>query len=597
MAATQLFTPNWIVKYMVQNSLGAQWLATYPDSPLQEQMEFYITPAEQSPEVQTQLASITLSSLDPEALTLIDPACGSGHILVEAYDLLKAIYLERGYRLRDVPKLILEKNLFGLDIDQRAGQLAGFALMMKGRADDRRLFDRQVGLNVVVFEDSTDFDPKVLVQGLRLADYGVEPFDLAEVKRLFESASVFGSLIQIPVSLAEKLGALRGLCEVVSQDLFVNYALGRLGVLVQQAELLAGQYDVVVANPPYMGGKGMNGIVKKFAEKAFPDAKSDLFACFMERGYTLAKNVGYSAMVTMQSWMFLSSYEKLRERLLNEKTIKTLTQIGYNSFPSMNSKIAQAVVFTVFNSHIRDLISSFINLNNAPQSANKEEVFLSQNQANYFQVSADEFKKIPGAAIAYWSSHSLREIFKLPKIADFLKSDGQILTGNNELFLRYFWEISSNNIGRNKNWKLHHKGGDFRKWYGNVEWVVAWSEEIREFFRKDKTARIPKEELWDLEGITWSTITSSRPSFRKVLEDESFNKAAPTLIATDKELIPWIICTLNSKIAELILQVINPTLNYLVQDIENIPLISPKKAESLIVDVRGCPKSVLLEYL
>ena len=327
-AATQLFTPNWIVKYLVQNSLGAQWLATYPHSSIREQMDYYIEPAEQTDEVKAQLKSITPSTLNSEALTLIDPASGSGHILVEAYELFRAIYLERGYRQRDVAQLILEKNLFGLDIDGRAAQLTGFALMMKGRADDRRLFERGVKLNLIALVDSNGFDAERLAQSMKLADYGLAVSDLPELKRLFEHASTFGSLIQVPEELAAKLPALKQLSEATSQDLFVSDDLRRLGPLVQQAELLSAKYDAVVANPPYMGSKGMNALVKKFAKDHFPDAKNDLFACFIERGYTLAKDAGHNAMVTMQSWMFLSSFEKMRERMLREKTIKTMAHMG-----------------------------------------------------------------------------------------------------------------------------------------------------------------------------------------------------------------------------------------------------------------------------
>ena len=271
-AATQLFTPNWIVKYLVQNSLGAQWLATYPHSSIREQMDYYIEPAEQTDEVKAQLKSITPSTLNSEALTLIDPASGSGHILVEAYELFRAIYLERGYRQRDVAQLILEKNLFGLDIDERAAQLTGFALMMKGRADDRRLFERGVKLNVMALVDSKGFNAERLAHGVKLSDYGLAVSDLPELKRLFEHASTFGSLIQVPEELAAKLPALKQLSGATSQDLFVSDDLRRLGPLVQQAELLSAKYDAVVANPPYMGSKGMNALVKKFAKDHFPDA-------------------------------------------------------------------------------------------------------------------------------------------------------------------------------------------------------------------------------------------------------------------------------------------------------------------------------------
>lgn len=280
-AATQLFTPNWIVKYMVQNSLGAQWLATYPHSPLRAQMEYYIEPAEQTDEINAQLAAITPSQLNPEELTLIDPACGSGHILVEAYELFKAIYLERGYRQRDVPELILEKNLFGLDIDERAAQLTGFALMMKGRADDRRLFERGVKLNVMALVDSAGFDTEALAKGVELSDYGLKLEDLTELKQLFEHATTFGSLIQVPDVLAAKLPALKQLSEAASQDLFVSEALKRLGILLRQAGILAVQYDAAVMNPPYLDRFEQK--TRAFAAETYPVSKANTYSMFIER--------------------------------------------------------------------------------------------------------------------------------------------------------------------------------------------------------------------------------------------------------------------------------------------------------------------------
>ncbi|MDO6683752.1 BREX-1 system adenine-specific DNA-methyltransferase PglX [Oceanobacter sp. 5_MG-2023] len=348
-AATQLFTPNWIVKYMVQNSLGAQWLATYPESPLKAQMEYYIEPAEQTDEVNAQLKAITPESLNPEELTLIDPASGSGHILVEAYDLFKAIYLERGYRQRDIAQLILEKNLFGLDIDQRAAQLTGFALMMKGREDDRRLFERGVKLNVMAMVDSTRLDVDTLVHGIELSQHHLNAEDLTALKDLFEHATTFGSLIQVPQTLAEKLPALKQLSETNSQDMFVKEVLEHLAPLVKQAEILAAQYDAVVANPPYMGSKGMNSTLKGFALKAYPACKSDLFAIFMERSFGLLRSGGINSQVNMQSWMFLSSFNELREWLIKTRLIRGLMQIGYNSFPELNSKVVQCVAWVVQN--------------------------------------------------------------------------------------------------------------------------------------------------------------------------------------------------------------------------------------------------------
>ena len=291
-AATQLFTPNWIVKYLVQNSLGAQWLATYPHSSIRGLMDYYIEPAEQTDEVNAQLKSITPSTLNSEALTLIDPASGSGHILVEAYELFRAIYLERGYRQRDVAQLILEKNLFGLDIDERAAQLTGFALMMKGRADDRRLFERGVKLNVMALVDSKGFNAERLAHGVKLSDYGLAASDLTELKRLFEHAATFGSLIQVPEGLAAKLAALKQLSEATSQDLFVVDALKRLAPLVRQAEMLAGRYDAVVANPPYMGSKFHTPVLKKFLKDHYKGYEKDMFSAFIDRDLAFSKPMG-----------------------------------------------------------------------------------------------------------------------------------------------------------------------------------------------------------------------------------------------------------------------------------------------------------------
>lgn len=338
-AATQLFTPNWIVKYMVQNSLGAQWLATYPDSPLKAQMAYYIEPAEQTDEVNAQLAAITPSALNPEELTLIDPASGSGHILVEAYDLFKAIYLERGYRQRDLPQLILEKNLFGLDIDERAAQLSGFALMMKGREDDRRLFERGVKLNVMALVDSTGFDPEVLGSGVKLADFGLQLNDLMELKRLFEHATTFGSLIQVPEELAKKLSGLKQLSEASSQDLFVADELNRLGPLAKQAEILAEEYDAVAANPPYLGRKWMSPLLKEWYQRTWPNCKSDLYAGFLYRSLEFVQKSGHAALVTMDSWMFAPAYDGFRIETLNHASITSLIHLGPRAFPSISGEV------------------------------------------------------------------------------------------------------------------------------------------------------------------------------------------------------------------------------------------------------------------
>jgi type II restriction/modification system DNA methylase subunit YeeA len=579
-AATQLFTPNWIVKYMVQNSLGAQWLATCPESPLKGRMEYYIEPAEQTDEVKAQLAAITPNTLNPEELTLIDPASGSGHILVEAYELFKAIYLERGYRLRDIPQLILEKNLFGLDIDERAAQLTGFALMMKGRADDPRFFERRVKLNVMALVDSAGFDAEGLANGLELGSFGLKPGDLTELMRLFEHAATFGSLIQVPKGLAERLPALRQLSAATSQDLFVSEALKRLRQLIQQAEMLAARYDAVVANPPYMGSKGMNALVKKFVKDYFADDKSDLFACFIERGFTLARAAGHNAMVTMQTWMFLSSFEKMRERMLREKTITTMAQIGYNSFPSMNSKVARATVFTIVNRHLGNYIGVFINLNSAPQSADKEAVFLARNPSDRFEVSVSDFTQIPSSPLAYWISQSTRKAFDgTLSLSEYSKPLIGMRTGDNERFIRLWHEVAmdassvrSETPAKSK-WFPYMKGGEYRRWYGNNEYFVNWRDDGREI--KENTLKTYPELDWNnlgwkisnessyfMEAITWTCVSTSPIAARYAPEGALFDTGGSFLPFTEKVRNDLVLCYLNSKPAQSFLDLINPTINY-----------------------------------
>ena len=588
-AATQLFTPNWIVKYLVQNSLGAQWLATYPHSQLSGKMEYYIKPAEQTDEVKVQLAAITPDTLNPEALTLIDPASGSGHILVEAYDLFKAIYLERGYRQRDVAQLILEKNLFGLDIDGRAAQLTGFALMMKGRTNDRRLFERGVELNVMSLVDSKGFDAERLAQSVKLATYGLTASDLTELKRLFEHASTFGSLIQVPEGLAAKLPPLKQLSEATSQDLFVSDALTRLGLLVRQAEMLATQYDAVVANPPYMGSKGMNALVKKFAKDHFPDAKSDLFACFIKRGFTLAKDAGHNAMVTMQSWMFLSSFEKMREWMLREKTIKTMAHLGARAFGSISGEVVQTTACVLQNRSPQSYKPVFFRLLDGGEA--EKSTALANGEKRFDTTAQDEFKKIPGSPVAYWVSERVREVFEegtlLGKLVD---ARVGLQTGDNDQFLRRWHEVDQGKCSYDsksrdaaaqsgKKWFPYNKGGEFRKWYGNQEYLVNWEHDgraIRAFGTENggrARSRAQNTEFYFQESLTWSDVTSGPASFR--LNDSgsihdvagmsafSFRGVARLLLAG--------YC--NTPIVLAIARVTNPTLHFQIGNFVNIPFI------------------------
>jgi type II restriction/modification system DNA methylase subunit YeeA len=568
-AATQLFTPNWIVKYMVQNTIGAQWLATYPDSPLREQMEFYIEPAEQTDEVNAKLAEITPKSLNPEELTLMDPACGSGHILVEAYEIFKAIYLEQGYQLREIPKLILEKNLFGLDIDQRAAQLSSFCLLMKGRADDRRLFGRDLNLNVNALQNSTDFNADGLSHHINLSEYGVNLHDLTGLKKILEHAKTLGSLIQIPEKLAEKLPKVKKLSEAISTDLFASKMLKLLGLLVHQAELLTKQYDAVVANPPYMGRSGMNSLVKDFTKDKYPEEKENLFACFIERGFMLARKTGCISMVTMQSWMFLSSFQEMRKRMLREKLILTMAHLGARAFSSISGEVVQTTAFALRNYAAPGYKPVFFRLVDGNEDEKKEALI--HGKFCFDKIEEGEFEAIPGSPLAYWLSRRVLKSFQLPKLGRQVTTEGQNKTADNDRFLRLSWELSASSIGRGNRWIFYAKGGPFRKWFGNLEFVVDWSVEAVDHYRRSSRCRIVDERFWFQPAVTWTDITSGGTSFRYLPGIGTFDMSGPTAFFSSEEQIWSSLGLLNSVYASELLPVLNPTLHAQLRDIKAIP--------------------------
>ena len=594
-AATQLFTPNWIVKYMVQNSLGAQWLATYPDSKLKEQMEYYIEPAEQTEEVQAQLKEITPTSLDPEELTLIDPACGSGHILVEAYELFKAIYLERGYRQRDVPQLILERNLFGLDIDERAAQLTGFALMMKGRADDRRLFDRGVTLNVMALQDSTNFDADKVIEGANLDDHDLKPKHLTGIKNLFEHASTFGSLIQVPDDLEEKLPALGRLSKATSEDLFVSEALKRLELLVRQAELLAAQYDAVVANPPYMGNKFHDPSLKRYLRDNYKGYEKDLFSAFIRRNGNLTKRYGYSGFMTPMVWMFISTHENLRLSLLDDHTLESLVQLEYNASGAVRVPLC---TFLARNGHIRGFEGSYIRLtefggdrNQGPRTL---DAIRDPDCGWLYRAKPDEFKNIPGSPVAYWVSDATRRAFttcpSLGGVADIRQG---MATTDNVRFLRLWPEVSLRTISLTRDgkeaiaerpcsWFPYNKGGAFRKWFGNEEFIVDYAQDgavLLDLVRKkyprisDPEFVIKNRKYYFRPCTSWSDVTSSATSARYVEPGHIFDTVGPSAFSRtdDPAEIRFFLALINSKVAAHIIPALNPTLHFNLENAKSLP--------------------------
>jgi SAM-dependent methyltransferase len=585
-AATQLFTPNWIVKYMVQNALGAQWLATYPDSPLKDQMAYYIEPAEQTDEVKVQLAAITPDSLNPEELTLIDPACGSGHILVEAYELFKAIYLERGYRQRDVARLILEKNLFGLDIDGRAAQLTGFALMMKGRADDRRLLERGVRLNVMALVDSAEFDAEELAKGVELTDYGLKPGSLTELKRLFEHATTFGSLIQMPKGLAKKLPGLKNLSETTNQDLFVSDSIKYLAPLVRQAEILTAQYDAVVANPPYMGAKWFDPKLKAWITDAYCSSEKDLFSAFIVRIQALTRDAGNSAVMTSFVWMFIASFERLRRKIITHHTIGSLVHLHYDAFADAKAHVC---TFVVQKLHIFGYRSAFIRLADFPgvdvQGPKTLEAIKNRNCDWYFEAVPDKFSRIPGSPAAYWVSDAALAVFDAGiSFNSVAEPKSGLSTTDNDRFLRYWQEVDYNRIGFGLNdasetesidaiWFPLAKGGAFRRWYGNAEFLVNWGENGREIRAKTKGApggRIVSQEFYFKEGVTWSGISSALPSMRAI-ENSIFGSGAKAVFPA-RDAAPYL-ALLNTILVTELLKALSPTVNFEAGHIGNLPII------------------------
>nr|WP_280546027.1 BREX-1 system adenine-specific DNA-methyltransferase PglX [Halomonas sp. 11-S5] len=595
-AATQLFTPNWIVQYLVQNSVGRQWLQTYPDSPLKGEMPYYIEPAEQDPEVQAQLDAITPASIDPETIKVLDPACGSGHILVEAYNVLKAIYEERGYRSRDIPKLILENNLFGLDIDDRAAQLAGFSLLMKAREDDRRIFSRGVRLNVMALQSTQHLDASTLWRNLNLTGdwhqgqsqslFEGEQKELSsndntykaivDLIERFQDAKTFGSLIEVPNSFE---APLKSLLEVLTEladsgDTMQKTAAQQLKPIVQQARMLAQRYDAVVANPPYIGSNNMPKELKIFAVSDYKFASSDLYAIMCARSISLTKDSGFMAFMTPFTWMFLSSFKKLRELMIGENTLLGLVQPQYHAF--FESAFVPICAYFMQKSSIYDYLSSFIKLTSfrgaGIQAEKAREAIKNKECGWFFESKPSDFKKIPNSPVTYWISKDLLEVFDDEKLKEKYESGGRLKTHNDERFVRFFWEVSKKSRGNV--WRELSHGGDYRRWYGNKLRVVEWTDSAKSEYASH--GGLHNERYWGRTGITCSKITSSTNAFRIKDLDQEYSSLAPTVFAKDDStnLVLRGLAVLNSKVVQELLWIINPSMTVNVGDLLSIPALS-----------------------
>ncbi|EJH8681317.1 BREX-1 system adenine-specific DNA-methyltransferase PglX, partial [Escherichia coli] len=616
-AATQLFTPNWIVQYLVQNSVGRQWLQTYPDSPLKDKMEYYIEPAEQTPEVQAQLAAITPASIEPESIKVLDPACGSGHILIEAYNVLKNIYEERGYRGRDIPQLILENNIFGLDIDDRAAQLSGFALLMMARQDDRRIFTRDVRLNIVSLQESLHLDIAKLWQQLNfhqqvqtgsMGDMFAEntaltQTDSAEYQLLmrmlkrFVNAKTLGSLIQVPQEEEAELKVfLDALYRLEQEGDFQQKAAAKAFIpFIQQAWILAQRYDAVVANPPYMGNGGMNSDLKKFAKTYFPDSKSDLFAMFMQHAFSLLKENGFNAQINMQSWMFLSSYENLRYWLLNNKAFITMAHLGARAFGQISGEVVQTTAWVIKNSYIVNNQPVFFRLIEGSEEQKKNE--LASRDKRFDHTLQDNFMKIPGSPIAYWLSSPARYIFETsPAITSVATSAVGLQTGDNDRFLKYWFEVQNDKIYLNaidrksalssqKKWFPCNKGGTFRKWYGNQEYVVNWEYdgiEIKNCVDENGKLRSRQQNstFYFRESVSWSDVTSGDNAFRYIPKGFIFDATGHSSFYNNDSDLHLCLAFLNNIYCSYITKILNPTIHFHVGYFNRLPFPEEIKKHS-----------------
>ncbi|BBG30964.1 BREX-1 system adenine-specific DNA-methyltransferase PglX [Zymobacter palmae] len=603
-AATQLFTPNWIVQYLVQNSVGRQWLQTYPDSPLKGKMDYYIEPAEQTPEVQAQMAAITPASIEPESIKVLDPACGSGHILIETYNVLKNIYEERGYRARDIPQLILENNIFGLDIDDRAAQLSGFALLMMARQDDRRIFTRDVRLNIVSLQESLHLDIAKLWQQLNfhqqnqtgsVGDMFAENATLAHTDtaeyqllmctlKRFVNAKTLGSLIQVPQEEEAELKAfLDALYRLEQEGDFQQKAAAKAFIpYIQQAWILAQRYDAVVANPPYMGSKGMNGELKEFAKNNFPDSKSDLFAMFMQHAFSLLKENGFNAQVNMQSWMFLSSYVSLREWLLNNKTFITMAHLGPRAFAQISGEVVQTTAWVIRNNHSALQQCAFYRLIEGNEEQKKNTLISRKNV--FYNISQDDFKKIPGTPISYWLHKNVIDCYMRGtpfKDRGFPKVGMQ--TANNDKFLRYWHEIDYTEFSQQEaipKWVKYLKGGSYRKWYGNLEYVLRYNRNKHFILAQPNSTLMGLEKL-SSPKCTWTDLTSGNFSCRYA-PDDTFHDISGHCFYPDRSEQFSLLALANTKLFDYFLSITNASFHFQVGDVGKVPVIEVKDKSSEI---------------
>ena len=582
-AATQLFTPDWIVRYMVENSLGRLWVEGHPNDALKSGWKYYLDEAKQEPEVEAQLVKLReeYAAIKPEEIMVIDPCMGSGHILVYAFDVLMQIYTSAGWSEREAAQSILKNNLYGLDIDDRAAQLAYFAIMMKARQYDRRLLTRGIQPNVYAIHESNHI-PSMAIEYFHQGDARLKT-DIERLAAAMRDAKEYGSILNVtPVDFARLYIRFDEIRDEI--HMMQPVVMDELLPMVQCAELLAQKYDVVVTNPPYMGGSGMDATLSGYVKKHYPDSKSDLFSCFIERGFQFITARGYTSMITMESWMFLSSFEKLRKSIVNTHTIVNMVHMPYLGKGGTSLGINFGTAATICSKrYCKDYNSQFDYI--CYYETDDEGIPFAFPTVNerYKAAKASNFSKIPGAPVAYWVSKAFLRAFDtgvlLGKIADAKQG---VATADNNRFLRLWNEVSINKVSfhthsheeaatAREKWFPYNKGGDFRKWYGNNEFVVNWEHDGAEL-KQFKSSVLRNPSYYFKECFSWSLISSSVAAFRYKPAGQIFDVAGMSCFASEKQL-NYLLALCNTKVVMKVLEVIAPTINYQCGDIANIPVI------------------------
>ncbi len=582
-AATQLFTPHWIVRYMVENSLGRLWLDSHPSSVLKAQWKYYMEEENQEEEVKKKLEEIRNKELNPEDITFLDPCCGSGHILVYAFDVFYEMYLEKGYINHEIPKLILEKNLFGLDIDDRAAQLASFAVMMKAREKSRRVFGQNIKLNICAIQESnwiTDEIIEVLVNK-KESQYvqDIQRETLKYIRDIFKNAKYYGSILDVKSIdlnfIDEQLQYFSSDIEF-SGDLLeriaTTEALEKLPVLVMQTRIMSRKYDIVCTNPPYMGSGGMTTELSSYLRQNFPDTKSDMSTVFMEKAFDLCHSTGMISMINIPVWMFLSSYEKLRKNIIQSRSIVNMLHFGRGVFGSDFGTTS----FVISNTKIKQYIGVYRRLfqkHGAVDSVERKEEWFFENKG-YFKARQEDFSKIPGNTIAYWATPQTIKSFEALLKKDY-KANAGISTGNNENYIFYWHEVLFNKVCTKEvaregfDYFPLSKGGEFRKWYGNRSYIINYNKNSLDEMSKLPGFRHDGKESYFKHLLSWSKVTSSNFSARYYEPIFVFDSAAPSIGSNQIEYT--LLGYLNSKLTNYFLQFINPTINYPPGYIELLP--------------------------